>query len=91
MKVSVLMGGASAEREVSIKTGSAVIKACKELGYTATPIEFYDDYKSLLSNWNAKDVSISEIWNSEYYKTFRTKHLNGQRSEYEPCKRCISA
>ena len=49
------------------------------------------DYKSLLSNWNAKDVSISEIWNSEYYKTFRTKHLNEQRSEYEPCKRCISA
>ena len=49
------------------------------------------DYKSLLSNWNAKDVSISEIWNSEYYKIFRKKHLNEQRSEYEPCKRCISA
>ena len=49
------------------------------------------DYKSLLSNWNAKDVSISEIWNSEYYKKLRTKHLNEQRSEYEPCKRCISA
>ena len=49
------------------------------------------DYKSLLSNWNVKDVGISEIWNSEYYKIFRKKHLNEQRSEYEPCKRCISA
>ena len=49
------------------------------------------DYKSVLSNWNANELSISEIWNSEYYKTFRKKHLNEQRSEYEPCKRCISA
>ena len=29
--------------------------------------------------------------NPEYYKKLRTKHLNEQRSEYEPCKRCISA
>jgi radical SAM protein with 4Fe4S-binding SPASM domain len=49
------------------------------------------DYKSLLSKWNASDTSISELWNSDYYKMLRTKHLNEQRSEYEPCKRCISA
>ena len=43
MKVSVLMGGTSAERDVSLKTGMAVIKACIELGYTTRPIEFLDD------------------------------------------------
>ena len=49
------------------------------------------DYKSLLSKWNANETPISELWNSDYYKKLRTKHLNEQRSEYEPCKRCISA
>tara|TARA_B100001123_G_C15247235_1_gene1001404 strand:+ start:615 stop:1496 length:882 start_codon:yes stop_codon:yes gene_type:complete len=61
MKVSVLMGGASAEREVSIKTGSAVIKACKQLGYTATPIEFYDDYKSVLSEIKFSDIVFNAL------------------------------
>ena len=61
MKVSVIMGGASAEREVSIKTGSAVIKACKELGYTATPIEFYDDYISLLTEIKLSDIVFNAL------------------------------
>ena len=42
MKVSVLMGGASAEREVSMKTGEAVIKACEELGYKTIPVDYFD-------------------------------------------------
>jgi radical SAM protein with 4Fe4S-binding SPASM domain len=49
------------------------------------------DYKSLLSKWNTTDKPISEIWNSDYYKMLRAKHLNNERKEIEPCKRCISA
>ena len=33
MRVLVISGGLSAERDVSINTGLAVIKACKENGY----------------------------------------------------------
>ena len=47
------------------------------------------DYKSLLSKWNAKDMSISEIWNSEYYNWMREMHLKKERKQIEPCKRCI--
>jgi sulfatase maturation enzyme AslB (radical SAM superfamily) len=48
------------------------------------------DYKSILSNWNVSDITISEIWNREIYKSMRKKHLNENRRKYEPCKRCIS-
>ena len=61
MKVSVLMGGTSAERDVSLKTGMAVIKACIELGYTTRPIEFLDDYKSLLPELKNSDIVFNAL------------------------------
>ena len=48
------------------------------------------DYKSMLSNWNAKQGSITKIWNSDYYNMLRKKHLNKERRDLEPCKKCIS-
>ena len=47
------------------------------------------DYKSTLSVWNAKDLSIKDIWTSVEYEELRDKHLNNRRKEIEPCKRCI--
>ncbi len=47
------------------------------------------DYKSILSKWNIKNNSISEIWNSDYYKWMRDIHLKKERKQIEPCKRCI--
>ena len=48
------------------------------------------DYKSILSKWNAKQGSITKIWNSDYYNMLRKKHLNKERRDLEPCKKCIS-
>ena len=33
MKVAVIFGGASLERDVSLKTGKAVVEACKNNSY----------------------------------------------------------
>ncbi len=38
-KIGVLLGGLSAEREVSLRTGEAVLKALKGAGYAATGID----------------------------------------------------
>jgi len=38
-RIGVLMGGKSAEREVSLMTGKAILQALRELGYNAHPIE----------------------------------------------------
>ncbi|HKA54699.1 MAG TPA: D-alanine--D-alanine ligase [Candidatus Binatia bacterium] len=38
-KVGVLLGGLSAEREISLMTGAAVCQALRERGYAVTPIE----------------------------------------------------
>ena len=37
------MGGLSREREISLKTGKAILKALTEKGYAATPIDVGDD------------------------------------------------
>ncbi|MEE9584174.1 MAG: D-alanine--D-alanine ligase [Candidatus Brocadiales bacterium] len=42
-RVVVLMGGASPEREVSILSGWAVVRALRELGYMVTPIMVDDE------------------------------------------------
>jgi D-alanine-D-alanine ligase len=39
-KIAVLMGGLSAEREVSLASGAAVLDALKDAGYKATPVVY---------------------------------------------------
>ena len=50
------------------------------------------DYKSILSKWNLNDVdlSISKIWNSDFYNGMRKNHLRKLRAKFEPCIRCVS-
>jgi len=46
----VLMGGVSAEREISLRTGKAIAKALRERGYGACPIDVgYDIAERLIS------------------------------------------
>ena len=70
--------------------------ACKELWTRmfvwadgkVNPCDY--DYKSVLSKWNAKNTSISDIWNSKEYNDLRQKHLNQKRNTIEPCVRCLN-
>jgi D-alanine-D-alanine ligase len=39
-KIAVVMGGTSAEREISIQTGSGVMRALNELGYDAQSLDY---------------------------------------------------
>jgi len=48
------------------------------------------DYKSTLSKWNAKSLTIKNIWTSKIYQELRSKHLSKNRKEIEPCARCIA-
>jgi D-alanine-D-alanine ligase len=42
-RIGVLMGGVSREREISLKTGAAILQALQEGGYQAVGIEVSDD------------------------------------------------
>lgn len=50
-KVAVVMGGSSAEREISIQTGSQVLRALQSLGYDAKALDydarFYDAMREM--------------------------------------------
>lgn len=47
--IAVLLGGWSAEREVSLNSGKAVANACRELGYQVTEIDVAHDIATVLS------------------------------------------
>ena len=48
-KVTVLMGGCSSEREVSLASGDNVLKALKEAGYRVSGIDVSRDLSALVS------------------------------------------
>ena len=53
MKIAVLMGGISSEREVSLKSGNAVLNALVELGYDAFAMELNrEDMVEKLTTWD---------------------------------------
>ena len=43
-KVTVLLGGFSREREISIQTGHAIIKALKQLGHEVSYLDVQADF-----------------------------------------------
>ena len=61
MKVGVLMGGPSEEREVSLSSGSAVLKACENLGYDVIPLEFENDYKTLKNTLKTRKIIFNAL------------------------------
>ena len=61
LKVGILMGGPSDEREVSIATGKAVIDACVENGYTVTEFGFINDYKKHLKRLQTQNIIFNAL------------------------------
>jgi len=55
-KIGVLMGGISSEREISLSTGSAVLKAVKKLGYNASSIHYNDKIENNLQQLKSVDI-----------------------------------
>ena len=45
MKVAVILGGTSFERDVSLKTGKAVVKACKVNNYDVETLIIDENHK----------------------------------------------
>ena len=61
LRVGVLMGGPSEEKEVSIATGKAVIKACAENGYIATEFVFDTNYKKYLKELKKQNIIFNAL------------------------------
>ncbi|HXV20597.1 MAG TPA: D-alanine--D-alanine ligase [Desulfuromonadales bacterium] len=58
-KIAVLMGGLSAEREISLRTGRAVLAALQEAGYTAAGIDAGRDLAARLEAEKAEVAFIA--------------------------------
>ncbi len=54
-KIAILIGGDSAEREISIKSGNAIQKACNTLGYVTTIVEIDGNVADIIPQLKAND------------------------------------
>tara|TARA_B100000073_G_scaffold343004_1_gene347057 strand:+ start:3682 stop:4572 length:891 start_codon:yes stop_codon:yes gene_type:complete len=61
MKIAVILGGSSAEREVSINTGKAVVKACKENNYDVHAVMIDENYKNSLPILKKVDLVFNAL------------------------------
>lgn len=61
LKVAVLMGGPSSEREVSFSTGKAMVNACNANGFETIPLEFEKDILSHLDILQNADVVLMAL------------------------------
>ena len=62
MKIFILMGGSSSEKNISIKTGNAVIKALSEKYDNVSPvIVSFDDNLSFLDHITNKDIVFNAL------------------------------
>ncbi len=64
--VAVLMGGWSAEREVSLVSGAACANALKEAGYVVTPIDVQRDMGSLMTRLYPKPNAVFNALHGRY-------------------------
>ncbi len=58
-KIGVLLGGVSAEREVSLRSGKAVFKALKSIGYHVVAIDAKGDFYAKLKKQKIEQVFIA--------------------------------
>ena len=61
MKVAVIYGGLSAERDVSIKTGEAVLKSCLENNYNASAIMINDKNDEVFDALKEFDIVFNAL------------------------------
>jgi D-alanine-D-alanine ligase len=58
-RVAVVMGGSSAEREISIQSGSEVVRALNSLGYDAQSLDYDDRFLDALGQLKPEIVFIA--------------------------------
>ena len=56
MKIAILMGGTSAEREVSLSTGTAVEKACSAMGFKTISVLYDGDFQKVVTDLQSADL-----------------------------------
>ena len=61
MKVGVLKGGTSEERDVSLSSGKAVAEACRANGFDTTEFPFHFDHRKLLHILKKQDIVFNAL------------------------------
>lgn len=91
MKIAVLMGGNSSEREVSLSTGRAVIKAVETLGLEVIPCPYEGALEAVISVLRDADVVFIALHGGEGENGGVQKVLEENRLKYTGSDAAASA
>ena len=61
LKIGILMGGLSEEREISLMTGQAVTDSCNRVGYIVSEFSFRSNYYRLLKGLKSQDIIFNAL------------------------------
>ena len=61
MKIAVIMGGHSGEREVSLDSGNAIAEACGALGHEVVKVELNGNLESLIPEIKSADLVFNGL------------------------------
>ena len=61
MKVGLLSGGSSTEREVSLASGKSIYKACRDLGYQVKILDPIDGIRSIKDSILSVDIIFNGL------------------------------
>ena len=64
--VAVLMGGWSAERDISLVSGAACVKALSDAGFEVTPIDVQRDMGALITSLHPKPDAVFNVLHGRY-------------------------
>lgn len=76
--VAVLMGGFSAEREVSLSTAQGAIEALESLGHKVTPIDVTRDISKLIEDLTPKPDVVVNVLHGRW----------GKMDAFKDCLKC---
>ena len=82
-KIAVLMGGLSAERDVSLKSGLAVHQALLRMGYDSTAIDVRNELASMLREEKIEVAGRRHRGEPEW-QTARPVHRSVPGQKYTP-------
>ena len=82
MKIGVLMGGDSSEREVSLSSGKAIVNACKKLEHEVKEFDPKEDFDSLSVEIKKVDLVFNALHGGDGENGVISSKLDGLGVKY---------
>ena len=95
MKICIVYGGASKERDISLESSSSILEALSDV-YNISTCDFSGDYNELYANVKNSDIVFNALHGGEgedgtIQKFFESKNIKYTGSDSKSSKKAMAA